>query len=98
MAKTQHQIRNTVETAIEGFLASFIDEYITTNSNINKETCRQYTIEKATKGKQEFVSLFSLRYSKEEINSFKTIEDSWLFCVETPERFEVFLQKIKKII
>ena len=99
MEKSKQQIRKEVEKVIEGFLISFIDEYIELNTtNRTNEDCHQYVKIKAEKAKKGFITTLTSDYSQTKVESFKTIENNWLASIDTIKDFELFLNKIKKVL
>jgi hypothetical protein len=98
MEKSKQQIRKEVGKVIDGFLISFIDEYIELNTTRTNEDCHQYVKIKAEKAKKGFITALTLDYSQTKVESFKTIENNWLASIETLKDFELFLNKIKKVL
>jgi len=99
MEKSKQKTRKEVEKVIEGFLISFIDEYMElyTMTRTN-EDCHNYVKIKAEKAKKAFIAVLKLDNNEPEVESFKTIENNWLASIETLKDFELFLNKIKKVL
>lgn len=98
MGKSKEQIRTNVLKLIDGFLASFIDDYCNKYSERTIENCHAFVINNAKKEKQAFIELLESDYTNEEVESFRTIENYWLASIETLEDFRVFLERINKVI
>ena len=93
MGKTEQQIRKEIMKVIEGFLISFIDEYLEQSTNTKTIVdCHNYVKDKAQKGKQAFVKTLTINYSKAEIENFKTIKNNWLASIDTQNDFIQFLK------
>lgn len=99
MEKSKQRIRKEVEKVIEGFLISFIDEYIELYTTTRtKEDCHQYIKIKAEKAKKAFITILKLDNIEVEVESFNIIENNWLASIETFKDFELFLNKTKKVL